>query len=141
MAEILVDWGNQDETFLVVTLSGKWDVRDLADFMGEVIRLARSKSHDVQVIVDLQRSGRAPQGIIAASQSILSDMPDNLTKMIILSKRSVWRSVWYAVKGMYRHKAVEFCFVKTVEEAYALIPGQENPPPESSKNDDSAPTA
>jgi hypothetical protein len=140
MAEILVDWGNQEETFLVVTIDGKWTVRDLADFMSEIIQLARSKPHDVQVIVDLQRSGRTPKGIIAASQSILSDMPDNLTKIILLSRRSVWRSVWYAVKGMYRHSPVEFHFVKTVEEAYALIPGQENPPPEPDKNDDSMPT-
>lgn len=119
-----VFWGDEEQTILCSESSGKWTWEEYHEALEEVVRLAKSVPHRVDLI-NLQGSNakRMPAGSpIANFERAQRLLPTNIGLNIVVTDSGIARmmvATWQRLPGVTLGKSVQL--VGTIEEAYALI--------------------
>jgi hypothetical protein len=54
---ITINWGNDSKSIMQYEFEGRWSVEDMVDALDSGVEVANRYDHDIDVIVDLTRSG------------------------------------------------------------------------------------
>lgn len=117
---IITDWGDHDETILVWKFNRTWTAEEFNQAIEQGYQLMTSQPHTVDVICDLQASANMPTTIIHSAQRAYHNHPDNLGVVAILTRNSMWLSM-FELMNLNPMQLAIFQFVSNVNDAYAFI--------------------
>jgi len=118
---ITVDWGNYEESLLVMIFVSKWSLDDYHDAIKQAYQLGQSKPYPIAFMVDMRRSSGAPHGFLYTSYQYARMQPNNTRCMVIISKSTIWQKLWQTALLIYGPIAnSNVIFVDSVDKAYEI---------------------
>ena len=118
---IVVDWGNADESLLIMKFIEKWTLEEYQDTNYKAYDMINQQSHPVVVIVDMRQSDGTPRGFLHASHQFAKMRPAHMLTSVVLADSAVWKTLWQTAIHLYG--AIEngnITFVDTVDKAYKV---------------------
>lgn len=118
-----IDWGNCDETILILTFEKDWNANDLIDAIDQANQIIHEANQTVNLIFDMQRGTETPDNLIYLAQMGLKKTERNREKVgiiTIISQTSLWQRIFnIAIKLTPANYDVRF--VRDTHQAYDLI--------------------
>ncbi|QPC83203.1 hypothetical protein G4Y79_02165 [Phototrophicus methaneseepsis] len=116
-----VDWGNIEETFIVVKLDLRWSYDDYQQAIALVLQGIRSKNHPVDVIIDVRKAMSNPPNLIGICRDAITKFSHFDTRIVVISNSLFWQTLYSTVQRMMPNMVVDICFTASVDESYTLI--------------------
>jgi hypothetical protein len=114
------DWGDHEETLIVMKIRGDWDAAQLLSTQEEVRRLAETKPHPVDVIVDMRAASMKMNGLLSLARRAIQIIPENLGYVAVITSTLYWSQI-YRVLPDELTELLHVGFVDDVDAAYAAI--------------------
>jgi len=114
---ITVDWADFEETVIIWQLRGDWDGDDFYKARTECIQLAMNTARNINLIIDLNFSSRAPNNMLLLVRGLFVQCPPNLEKIVILSQTSFWHRIFEMARTSAKFAHPMF-LVDSIEDAY-----------------------
>lgn len=128
---ITVGWGETDQKFLLVTFEKPWDWNDFQAAVKQTVVLAGSISHKTDLVLDIRSAGFPPEGALRRFRNVSEIEHPNIDRVIYIAPRLLAQFVkslsTLMATAFFGHRAPEFVFVSTFEEARALVDQQSQP--------------
>lgn len=119
---ISVDWGDPQETFLVMFIEGDWTTSMMLDTAQKVNALVKSKPYPVHLLIDMHTAGIMPRDLFTFLPTIIRHRPKNAGKTVVISKNNVWHNLWQILqKAIHYIHEHDFLFVTDANDAYTLL--------------------
>jgi hypothetical protein len=115
-----IDWGDQEETLLVIKIRGEWNASQLFTAQQKGCSLAETKPHLVDVIADMRAASVKMTGLVPLSRRAIQIRPTNLGYVAIITTTNYWAQIYRAVPDTLK-QALNIGFVNDVDAAYAAI--------------------
>jgi hypothetical protein len=81
-----------------------------------------SKSHPIDLVIDMQFSEGHPSNITTLMRSVIRKQHCNINRIIVISTTNYWESIFSIVQRMDTAAArLDVSFVASVEVAYAML--------------------
>ena len=124
---ISVDWGDPQETFLVMFVEGEWTTPMMLEATKKVNTLVASKSYIVHLLIDMHTAGTMPRDVFTLLPTLIRHRPKNAGETIVISKNSIWHNLWQILSKAtnYIHEH-DFIFVADANEAYTILNAHRN---------------
>jgi len=120
---ILVVWGNESKTILVMDFVNPWTTQDLIAAMKQAAMMMNSVDHEASTVVDLSHEHPSPSDILAHFSEIAHHRHPRTDTTVIVSPAfalsKMLTNVFSRIYGGIR-------IVDTLEEAYTLL-GEDMP--------------
>lgn len=117
---ITYDWGNHEDTLMVVYFVGRWDLDEFRYASNEIVQLAQCRDEPIVILIDLRRSSGAPTGIMPIAFQYGRTYPKNIQRVIIISRTIIWEKLWDTIETIFGKTNFPIHFVKEVDMAYQL---------------------
>jgi hypothetical protein len=121
---ITTQWDNAEKTVIRYIYEGQWTWDELYAAMHEAYKMVDSVKHEVDVIIDMRKSGVLPANVFTHSrQATLSQHP-RLARTVIVGAHRLAHTMFEAFTKIYGKLAKRYSnviFVATIEEAYAHL--------------------
>ena len=91
-----VTWGDEAQTYLRWNFHGDWSGRDYFDSLVNLWRLMDSKSHNLNLLIDMRLSGKSPSNLVALMQAAIRNKQQscNIRQIVVISQTSYWKTVY-----------------------------------------------
>lgn len=118
-----VDWDNPERTIVRHRFEGRWTIEDLRLSAVRAWELMREVSHQVDVILDLTNGHLLPSGVMAQSNRILNNRPDNAGIIVLVGVNNLIRQIARVFEKTYGvlHPGFRLHFADTVEDGHRYI--------------------
>lgn len=124
---IMVDWGDDEETFIVVKLNHAWTPEEFVEGIEKIVELAQQNDKTVNIIIDLQRASILKGNIIALWRWGQRTIRDHVDTVIIVTQSSFWQIISQMVGRIYPNDVLsDIHFVDHADHAYAILEQQRN---------------
>jgi len=120
--DIQIDWGDQDETIMVMKLPQHWDATDYYMACDRLRQMAQTHPGPLVLVVDTRASLAWPEGNLTLFRHALRNRNGQMSGVVIIVRseyipRTVQMLPDYATSGAQHWMR----FTKTVDEAYARV--------------------
>lgn len=120
MSEIDIDWGNVEETLLIITFQTGWNFEDYSEGLKKLQEIVLSKSHDVHLFFDFQMLKSVPRDLPRMINHGHNFMIDNVGLIVIITSSSVWTKLYRSFQHLFPSD-VQLEFADNTDVAYALL--------------------
>ena len=115
-------WYDDEQRVITQKFEGVWTWEELNRELGAMAVLAESVSYNLVLYTDMSGTNIAPKGnILAQGRSGVTNVPDNITQIIIVIQSrliEVFAGLVFDMVPKWRNRVK---FVKTVEEGQQLV--------------------
>ncbi len=119
---ISINWYDENHQVISLQFEGNWDWDELRIAQEEEAQLASTVSHNLIALVDMSHTSILPKGnIVAQGRSSISNLPDNVTHIIVVIQSRLIEIFAGLVVDMMPSWRNRVQFVKTVEEGQHLV--------------------
>ena len=115
---IIIDWGDADETMIIMKFIGQWTTRQYRAAMVRRNLMILSKSHPVATIADLRQSGSIPRDILKTAITVAQFNTPNSGQVSVITNHPIWSQLSKLVMRFSGTDSSVIRFVHTVEDAY-----------------------
>ncbi len=120
MSEIDIDWGNVEETLLIITFQTGWNFEDYSEGLKKLQEIVLSKPHDVHLFFDFQMLKSVPRDLPRIINHGHNFMIDNVGLIVIITSSSVWTKLYRSFQHLLPSD-VQLEFADNTDVAYALL--------------------
>ena len=120
MSEIDIDWGNVEETLLIITFQTGWNFEDYSEGLKKLQEIVLSKSHDVHLFFDFQMLKSVPRDLPRIINHGHNFMIDNVGLIVVITSSSVWTKLYRSFQHLLPSH-VQLEFADNTDVAYALL--------------------
>jgi hypothetical protein len=118
---IQVYWEDPEQTIVRYDFEGSWTWDEMYAAFYEGVAMETSITHRVDVILNLQHSGRIPGNILLHTKNFSEKQPPNVGFCIFVTTNLFLISLFNTAIKFYAKIAFYFRLTKTIEEAHVLI--------------------
>lgn len=120
---IHLNWGDVDETFLILNFDGQWSGEDLYTNIKDFFERVATKDHPIELMVDMRQSLAPPQHLVTMLRSIINRPHDgNVKRVVVIVNSNFWQRIFSVIaKSVQRNISKKVTFVETVDEAYSML--------------------
>lgn len=119
---IIVDWGDADETLWIWRFVGTWTANDFKQALHTAQTAFVSKTHPIDVIVDIRQSQAVPKNLLALVRIGIQPIYHHNGSAIIVTESRFWKKIHdLAVSLFFEGKPTGIHFVRTIDQAYDLL--------------------
>lgn len=120
MGKIAFDWGNHDETLLIIHFQDGWTIDEYLSSVQVMQKMLLSKTNDVDIFVDFQHSQSHAQNLLTTIRRAMKYRATNVGKIIVITKSSFWKSLYETSKHMLP-ETLSVHFAPDSDEAYRIL--------------------
>lgn len=117
---ITVEWGNAEQSIIVIRYEGRWDVKDMHAGLDKVFDMLSTVHHTVDSIVDMTQSKSSPTNLLAAAGRVERKAP-NTGRTVIVAVNTYLKAIADIARYVAPKTVGRTYFVKTLEEAYQVL--------------------
>jgi hypothetical protein len=117
---ITVEWGNAEQTIIVIRYEGRWDVKDVHAGLDKVFDMLGTVDHTVDSIVDMSQSKSSPTNLLAAAGRVERKAP-NTGRTVIVNVNTYLKAIADIARYVAPKTVGRTYFVKSLEEAYQVL--------------------
>lgn len=114
-------WVDESKTIIRYDFEGHWDWDIFYPVYNQVVEMATSVDHRVDVVLDLRKNTTFPKNIIMHIQSIANKRPANMGKSVIVTKNRFARSLYRVASKISARIGQNYYIMPTFDDAYAFI--------------------
>lgn len=118
---ITANWTDNSQTIIRYDFEGHWDWDMFYPVYEQVITMAKSVDHRVDVVLDLRENNTFPKNVIMHIKNIADKRPKNMGKSILVTENRFALSLFRVARHLNHRIDKYFRIVPTFEEAYAII--------------------
>jgi hypothetical protein len=119
---IAIDWGDVNETFLVMSIKGSWTSKELIEIVAKTNDLVSSKPYPVHLLVDAHDAGNLPVDAMRLIPTLVRQRPSNSGETIIITQNNIWQNMWNILQPAIRYlNKNDLRFVTNANDAYDLL--------------------
>lgn len=122
---IIVAWGDADQLSLLITFNKPWNWTEFQAAADSMLVLANSISHKTNLILDIRNAGFPPDGALRRFRNVSEIDHPNIDRVIYVAPRMMAQFVRsinsLLSNAFFGHRAPEFDFAPTLEEAQARV--------------------
>lgn len=119
---IQLNWGDVDETFLILNFDGKWSGEDLYSSILDFFERISTKPHPIELMVDMRKSLAPPQHLVTILRSIIKrPHKGEVKRVVVIVNSNFWERIFSVIVQAAPHIGKKVAFVKTVDEAYLML--------------------
>lgn len=128
---ITIKWGQDDKSVLLYEFEGSWSVDDLVEALDAGVEVTRRYEHDMDVIVDLTKTGwpsffgmdamKAFSKAMNRGEEHLDGHEKEPGVIVVVSKNGIIRSSLTSMMGMYKQMGERIAVADTLPQAQAII--------------------
>lgn len=119
---ILVDWGDADETLWIWRFMDNWTAKEFKRALAIAQAAIASKRHPVDVIVDIQRTGNLPKNLLSLLRTGIQPVYSHNGAVIVITRSRFWEKIHDLAVALFFHgQSTGIYFVRTTDEAYTLL--------------------
>lgn len=123
---IEVDWGNQEETLIVMKINGKWTSEEFNRAMSQLSELSKSKSYQPTLMADLRYAMYTPVGFLSTLRAAMRSREEMIDCAIVVTTSGLWQKMIDIIEQASTLRVtIPLHFVETIDEAYALLEQQD----------------
>jgi len=129
MTAIQVDWGDYEETVILMSIRGTWTAKNFYDAMDDMVTKSQGTNASLELMVDLRNSLKPPANIMTMIRTVLNrSLPERIEQVVVIASTSFWERMYNMVDKMFGSQIpIEVTFVDNVDDAYSrLYAFQEN---------------
>lgn len=118
-----IDWGNREETILVMTFQEGWGAADWMNAIDQLDIVYSNAKQTIHLILDMQHSAESPSNLIHLTQLGLQKDKTGKNKVgivTIISKTGFWKRIFDVVSRLVKVR-YDVHFVSDTHEAYKII--------------------
>ncbi len=115
-----VDWGNVEETLLIMKFDSKWTYEDYRSLVEEALQQLDDKDHPVDLFIDLQFTYRFPKNLIHIMRGSSRFKHPNTRNVVVISSSTFVAKMYMVVKGIIPNFQ-PIRLAKNSDEAYAHL--------------------
>jgi hypothetical protein len=121
----IIDWGDDEETFIVVKFNHAWTPEDFVEAVEKIVEFAQQRNETVNVIVDLQRASILKGNIIALGRWGQRTARDHVDTVVVVTQSAFWQIISQMVARIYPNDVLSTIhFVNHADQAYAILEQQ-----------------
>jgi hypothetical protein len=117
---ITVEWGNAEQSIVVIRYEGRWDGKDVHTALDQVFDMLSTVDHTVDFIVDMSQSKSTPTNLLAAAGRVERRAP-NTGRTVIVAVNTYLKAIADIARYVAPKTVGRTYFVKTLEEAYEVL--------------------
>jgi|GEM_PF-6887374 len=117
---ITVDWGNYEETIIILRVEGQWQLPSFNLATQQIGRMAVSKSGRVDLLIDIRLADPAPAQIARKINHDIEHRMPNIQQIIAIATPEQQNSL-AIIANFYPRLKQEILFAASVELAYQLV--------------------
>lgn len=120
MSKFDIDWGNVEETLLIITFNTGWNFKDYTDGLHELKSIALSKNHKVNLFFDFQMTKSVPRDLPSMMKHGQNFLIDNSGIIVLISPSSVWTKLYRSFQYLLP-SGIKIQFAPNTDVAYQLL--------------------
>jgi len=117
---ITTDWGNYEETIIVMRIEGHWQTVDFDIHLAYLQQMVKSKSHPLCLMFDARLAAPVPAAIVKRINAQLTDKQSQLERIVAIITEQQKHTL-ALISNFYPALVTEVVVVDTVDDAYQLI--------------------
>jgi hypothetical protein len=128
---ITIKWGKDDKTVLLYEFEGSWSIEDLTDALDAGVEVTNRYEHEMDVIVDLSRSGwpnilgmnvnKAFGKAMGRGDEHLADKENEAGIIVIVSRNPIIRGSLASMMQVYKRMGDRIALANTLDEAKQTV--------------------
>jgi hypothetical protein len=118
---VQVGWDDETNTILHYKMDGRWRWNELYNAVKEGHALNSDTSHDVYVIVNLEKSLGVPPSAMAQFGTLATLTRPNTRVVVFVAGGGFVSTLIKTFNRIYSGAGVQSCWVATLAEAYTLV--------------------
>jgi len=116
-----IDWGNYEETILVVKPALRWTHEDYRREMTRAIDAMHNKPYPVDMIIDLRQVMHNPPNLINICRDARLRLKEFDNLIVVISNNRFWQTLNNTVIRQMPNAEVNVFFTRSVDEAYRAV--------------------
>lgn len=129
---VSVQWDNAEHSILRWTFLGRWTWDDYFVCCVSIRREMLRVNHAIDVILDLNDSGRIPSASFTAARETLMRVQKHIDTIVIVATNPMIRSLYEVFRKLnqevMRQSNITLHLVQSLDDAYALVNQQASQP-------------
>ncbi len=128
---ITIKWGKDDKSILLYEFEGSWSIEDLIDALDAGVNATAKYDHDMDVIVDLTKSGipelfgvnmnKAFKRAMNRTEEHVNESVQEPGLIVIIASNPIMRNTLASLLQMYQRMGDRIAVAKTMAEAQAAV--------------------
>jgi hypothetical protein len=114
-------WLNDEQTIVQYDFEGRWTWDEFYPEYQKALKMERSVTHRVDVLMDFRRSKSVPPSALTHMRKITDNQPDNIGLSVFVTTNPFFNVMYTAGVRFYPKMQDYFVIVETIEEAYEII--------------------
>lgn len=116
-----VDWGNYEETILVIKPALRWTHEDYRREITHILDALHNKPYSVDLIIDLRQVMHNPPNLINICRDARLRLKEFDNLIVVISNNRFWQTLNNTVIRQMPNAEVNVFFTRSVDEAYRAI--------------------
>ena len=116
-----VDWGNYEETILVIKPTLRWTHEDYRREITHILDALHNKPYSVDMIIDLRQVMHNPPNLINICRDARLRFKEFDNLIVVISNNRFWQTLNNTVIRQMPNAEVNVFFTRSVDEAYRAI--------------------
>ncbi|MCA9885934.1 MAG: hypothetical protein KC615_21975 [Anaerolineae bacterium] len=118
---INIDWGNVEETILVIKPTLRWTDEDYHREIPLLLEAIQSKPYPVDLIIDLRQVMHNPPNLINICRDARIRFKDLDNLIVVISNNRFWQTLNNTVIRQMPSITINVFFTRSVDEAYRAV--------------------
>lgn len=114
-------WDNLDKTILLYEFEGHWTWDELHNAVNQARELLDQVEHQVDVIVDLEKSRPIPSNAVVQFRRLSNIQTDRMRLRVVVGGNGMATALMNIFNMVYRHVSDNYRVATTRDQAYIVI--------------------